>query len=195
MMKLMAPDRQRSRDAEMQRLKNQGLPEDSVAFQRAAERLDQGDTDASLKALLAGKSEYANEFSRALQSAGFKNATRGQQFGEMGANAQLSGQRRQQGLAEQNMLRQSPMNDFNMLTRGINPGMPQMPSFMGGTGFSAANQMGAAKDSYQAAMDAFNADQAQSGGMMSGLFGLGGAMLGGPQGSMGAKLGAKMLGL
>jgi hypothetical protein len=41
-----APELQRRRDAEIQRLKNQGLTEDSMAFQRNMQRLDEGETDA-----------------------------------------------------------------------------------------------------------------------------------------------------
>lgn len=116
---LLSPYRQREREGEIQRLKNQGLTEDSPAFQRAIERLDQGDTDAQLKSLLAGTTEYGNAFNRGLNKsqlnfgqgmsvaelsdsqraqmaqeqlaqAGLLNQIRGQQFGEQGAIANLA---------------------------------------------------------------------------------------------------------
>lgn len=216
MMSRTAPLRQQQREAEIQRMRNQGLTEDSEAFQRNLARLDQGDTDAQNQALLGATSAYGDIFNRGLASnaqdysqqmgvAGLTNqnrdtkfnqnaqvqqmlaALRGQQFGEQGAAAQLSGQQRQQYIAEQEAQRQSPINDYMKLVNGINPSMPQMPSFMGGTGYSAANLYGAGKDQYAAASDAYNAQQAQSGNMMSGLMGLGGAVLGGPATSLAGK--------
>ena len=217
MMSRMAPQRQQARDAEIQRLKSQGIPENSEAMQRAMTRLDQGDTDAQQQALLGAAGEYGNIFNRGLAGnaqtlqqqmaqaglresqrgqrfgerssvADFANRARGQQFGEQGQQAQLAGMLRQQSMAEQDKLRQAPMNDFLRLTQGINPTMPQMPSFMSGTGYNAADMYGAGKDQYGAQMNNYNAQQARSGGLMSGLFGLAGSALGGPAGSLGSKL-------
>jgi hypothetical protein len=224
MMGRLAPARQQGRNAEIQRLKNQGIPENSEAFQRALTRLDQGDTDAQQQALLGAAGEYGNIFNRGLSAnnqqlqqqqaiaalrgnqraqqfgenqaiADFDQRVRGQQFNEQGQQAQLAGMLRQQSLAEQDRIRQSPMNDFLRLTQGINPTMPQMPSFMAGTGYNAADMQGAGQRQYDAQMDAFNASQAQSGNFMSGLFGLGGSVLSGPAGSLGGKIGAKVGGL
>lgn len=205
MMGRLAPARQQSRDGEIQRLKNQGLTEDSGAFQRAMTRLDQGDTDAQMQALLAATTEYGNIFNRGLAenqqgfvqqlgAAGLDDSQRAQGFGEQEAASRLAGLLRQQNLSEQETQRQSPLNDYMKLIGGIDPQMPQMPSFMAGTSYGGADMMGAANSQYQAQMDAFNADQAQSGGLMSGLFGLGGALLGGPAGSFGGKLAGKLFG-
>jgi hypothetical protein len=239
MMSRLAPQRQQGRNAEIQRLKNQGIPENSEAFQRALTRLDQGDTDAQQQALLGAAGEYGNIFNRGLSAnnqqlqqqqaiaalrgnqrgqlfneqgamatlanqnrgqqfgenqavADFDQRVRGQQFNEQGQQAQLAGMLRQQSMAEQDRIRQSPMNDFLRLTQGTNPTMPQMPSFMGGTGAPAADMMGAGQQQYGAAMNAYNAQQAQNAGLMSGLFGLGGAALGGP---LGGKAGTFLGGL
>lgn len=239
MMGRMAPQRAQLRESELQRLKNQGLTENSEAFQRAMTRLDQGDTDANQQALLGATSAYGDIFNRSLAARGqgfgerqaiasardrqrgqqlgeqgavagldsanraedistnaqiqsMLAALRGQQFSEQGAMAQLSGQQRQQGIAEQETLRQSPVNDFMKLVKGINPTMPTMPGFMAGTGYSAANMAGAADKTYGAQMDAFNAKQAANAGLMKGLFALGGAALGGP---MGAQAGSALGGM
>jgi hypothetical protein len=239
MMSRLAPQRQQGRDAEIQRLKNQGIPENSEAFQRALTRLDQGDTDAQQQALLGAAGEYGNIFNRGLSAnnqqlqqqqaiaalrgsqrgqlfneqgaaaalanqnrgqqfgenqavADFNQRVRGQQFNEQGQQAQLAGMLRQQSLAEQDKIRQSPMNDFLRLTQGINPTMPQMPSFMAGTGYSAADMAGAGQQQYQAQMNAFNANQARNAGVTSGLFGLAGSALGGP---LGGKAGSFIGGL
>jgi hypothetical protein len=187
MMGRLAPLRQQSRDAEIQRLKSQGISEDSEAFQRAVKRLDEGDTDAQQQALLGATSAYGDIFNRGLS--GNDQTLRSQQM-----QAALRGTQRQQGLAERETARQSPLNDFMKLTQGINPTNPTMPSFMAGTGYNAADMSGAAQNQFQAAMDQYNASQAKKGGMMSGLMGLGGAILGGPVGSFGAQLGTKLLG-
>lgn len=63
---LMKPQRTEARNAEVQRLKNQGLTENSPAFQTAMRRLDEGDTQAQLGALLAGQTEYGNAFNRGM---------------------------------------------------------------------------------------------------------------------------------
>jgi hypothetical protein len=172
MMGRMGPARQRARESEIQRLKNQGLPENSEAFQRAMTRLDQGDTDAEMQSLLGATQAYGDIFDRSV-------AGRDQGMREQDASARLAGLLRQQGISEQQTLRQSPLDDFMKLTQGINPSMPQMPSFMGGTGYQAADMAGAADKQFQAKMDAYNAKQAQRGGLTSGLFGLAGSALGG----------------
>jgi len=184
MMGRMAPQRQQAREAEITRLKNQGIPENSEAMQRAMKRLDEGDTDANQQALLGGMGAYGDIFNRGL--AGNDQTLRSQQM-----QAALRGTQRQQGLSEREQARQSPLDDFNRLTRGINPTQPQMPSFMGGTNFNPADMYGAGKDQYSAQMDAYNAQQAQQGGLMKGLFGLGGSALGGQFGGM---LGGKLFG-
>lgn len=296
MMGRMAPQRQYAREAEIQRLKNQGITENSEAWTRALTRLDQGDTDAQQQALLGAAGEYGNIFNRELAgqqaytgnrranrgqlsneanyaaqdsrenarmanemsmgnahlansarsqdynermglsqesraargqqfgeqqalanfqnnirgqqfgeqgatanfanmvrgqqfdeqnaAANMANQTRSQQFGEQGAQANLAGALRQQGISERQMQRDAPLNDFMKLTSGINPTNPNMPSFMSGTGYNAADIYGAGKDQYGAAMNQYNAAQARKGGMMSGLMGLAGTALGGPLGGM-----------
>jgi hypothetical protein len=60
----LQPQRDLARQGEIQRLKNQGLTEDSAAFQRAMLRLDEGDTQAQNTALINGTNEYNNQFNR-----------------------------------------------------------------------------------------------------------------------------------
>ena len=222
MMSRMQPLRQQQRDREIQRLRNQGLSDNTEAFQRALTRLDQGDTDANQQALLGATSAYGDIFNRGLsannqlmaqraqqfgeqgqiaslagmqrqqlgneqntqfnQSSQIQNmlqALRGQQFGEQGSMASLSGLQRQQLLGEQDMQRQSPLNDL-MKLQGKAVSNPNMPSFVQAGMSQAPDYMGAANNSYEAAMQKYNAEQASSDGMMKGLFGLGGAALGNP---------------
>lgn len=113
---LLAPQRAQARNSEVQRLKNQGLTEDSPAFQRAIARLDTGDTDAQLKSLLAGTQEYGNVFNRSMDSANLSDRQRAQQFGEQGAMASLANQNRGQQtneqLAQANLQNQSNQQRF-----------------------------------------------------------------------------------
>jgi len=161
MMGRLRPELQRNRDSEVQRLRNQGIFENTEAFDRAMERSDQASTDANQRALLGATQAYGDIFNRT-----------------QGA--------RQQGITEQNMIRQSPLNDI-MKLQGQDVSSPAMPSFATAGQGQATDLVGAADKSYQAAMDAYNAKQARSGGIMSGLMGLGGSILGGPMGGMAGK--------
>jgi len=195
MMGRMAPQRSQAREAEIQRLKNQGLTENSEAFQRAVKRLDEGDTDAQQQALLKAMGAYGDIFNRGLGKAGAMTGQRGEQVGEQMQSSQLASMLRGRGLQERETVRQSPLNDFLKLTQGVAPESgPQMPSFASGTPYQAADMAGAADKTYQAQLDAFNAAKARKGGMMGGLGtlagGAAGAFFGGPAGAMlGAKLG------
>lgn len=53
--------------------------------------------------------------------------------------------------------------------------------------------LGAEQAGYNANLGAYNAQQAAGGNMMGGLFGIGGAILGAPAGSLGAGIGAAMM--
>jgi len=117
-----------------------------------------------------------------------------QQFAQQGAMAGLSGQQRQQQIAEINALRNSPMEDYQRFTQGTQVSAPQMPTFQSGTGYQGADVVGAQNTAYQNAMAKYNADAASRSGMMGGLAGLGGSLLTGGTGSFGAQLGTKLLG-
>jgi hypothetical protein len=66
-MKLQQPGLDRQRAAYIQRLRSQGVPENSVIMQNAMRTQGNVETDASLKGLLAGTTEYGNQFQRSLQ--------------------------------------------------------------------------------------------------------------------------------
>lgn len=147
-MNLLKPERQMQRDGEIQRLKNQGLTEDSPAFQRAMLRLDQADTDAQNKALIYGTSEYGNRFNRSLQG-------RQQSFGEYQTDYGMPMQQYQglMGIA-------APRGQFGNFTNAQNPG--------------GANVYGAGQDQYAASTANANVKNAQNNNLTQGLFGLAG---------------------
>ena len=90
-------------------------------------------------------------------------------------------------------LRSQPLNELNSIRTGsqiTNPTFNNVPQQATTAG---PDLLGAANSQYGAAMQGYNAQQAASGGLMSGLFGLGGAMLGGPAGSAGGQLMSRFL--
>jgi hypothetical protein len=126
--KLLSPQRQEARNAEIQRLKNQGLTEDSPAFQRAIQRLDQGDTQAQLQSLLAGQSEYGNAFNRGMnqnqqnysQGMGLRGQLAGEQslqFNQQQSNAALANQIRAQQTGEQSQQFGQQTTNADMMNR------------------------------------------------------------------------------
>lgn len=102
---------------------------------------------------------------------------------------------RASALQEQAYMQDRPLNLINALRSGNQVNAPQFQGFAQQATTPGANMLGASQAQYKAQMDAYNADQAEQGGMMSGLFGIGGAalggMFGGPGGAMmGAQLGS-----
>jgi hypothetical protein len=182
---LLAPQRQMARDGEIQRLKNQGLSEDSPAFQRAMLTLGQGDTDAQLKSLLAGQQEYGNAFSRAQTNATMSNALRGTMLGEQSNlnNYDLNQANKVMGLTAGGA-------GGNGLPQIGNGNVPQQGVADASGGMAALN------NTYKAQMDAYNANQAKSASNGKGVGSLLGAGVGGFFGGLpGASLGGNLGGL
>lgn len=169
MMSRLAPQRAQMREAELQRLRNQGLSDNTEAYQRALKRMDEGDTDAQMQSLLGATQAYGDIFNRTAQA-------------------------RQQGLSERDLLRQSPMLDLLRL-QGKPVANPAMPNFVQAGMANAPNLLGAAQQTYNTNLANYNAEQAQGDSMLSGLFGLGGTILGSPAGSLGGAIGGKLGGL
>jgi hypothetical protein len=94
MTSLNAPGRQQARESEIQRLKSQGITEDSPAWTRAMQRLETGDMEAQNRALLAATGEYGNIFQRGL-------AQNEQGFGQGMDIANLTDRQRAMRLQEQ----------------------------------------------------------------------------------------------
>lgn len=153
-MNLLKPERDLARQGEIQRLKNQGLSEDSPAFQRALLRLDQADTDAQNKALIYGTQEYGNQYQRALQGANLTGQQRGQLFGERQATSAM------------------PFTQLAALSGSSLGSVPQFGSFVGAGGVGPANVYGAGQDQYAADVANANATNANRNNLTQGLFGL-----------------------
>jgi hypothetical protein len=113
-----------------------------------------------------------NAFGQSMQQAGMFNQNQGTMFNQDMQTANYQNQLRQQQIAEQQMQRNQPLNEMNAILSGTQIGMPQMPGFNQAQAGQATNYLGAAQMQGQAEMDAYNAKQQQSQGMMSGLGGL-----------------------
>ena len=95
---------------------------------------------------------------------------------------------RQQGIQEQAYLQDRPLNVINALRTGNQVSNPNFVNVPQQATTQGANLLGAAQAQGQADLARYNADQASSNGLMSGLFTLGGAAFGSPW--LGSMLGA-----
>lgn len=130
---------------------------------------------------------------------GKEMTAQGQRANDLQLQAALQGinldqANRASALQEQAYMQDRPLNLINALRSGNQVTAPQFQNFAQQATTQGPNLLGAAQAQYQADMDAYNADQEAQSGMMSGLFGLGGAalgtMVGGP--GMGTMMGAQM---
>lgn len=94
--------------------------------------------------------------------------------------AAFQNQLRQQAIAEQMQRRGMSLNEMNALLSGQQVSMPQMPSFVAAQRSETPNILGATQMGYDAALGAYNAQQAQGANTLGGLFSLGGAALSNP---------------
>jgi hypothetical protein len=222
MMARLRPGLDSQRQAEIQRLKAQGITEGTPAWNEAMFNLNRSANDAEQNALLGAAGEGRQLFQQSLAArqqgvseadrmAQFANSLRGQQLGEQqlqfqDTNAQQEQARRSQEqdyarmLSQALLQRQQPLNELNSFMSGSQLQMPQFGSFSQSGAAAPPNIYGAAQDQYGAQMNQFNADQARRSNTTSGLFSLagtlGGAMLGGPMGaSIGGSLGKGLGGL
>jgi hypothetical protein len=83
-------------------------------------------------------------------------------------------------LQEQAYLQDRPLNLVNALKTGAQVQSPQFQQFANQQMTAGPDMLGAAQAQYGAQMDAYNANQAQSGGMLGGLFGIGMGLAGLP---------------
>jgi hypothetical protein len=121
-------------------------------------------------------------------------AIQGQQANDLRLQAALQGinldqANRAAALQEQAYLQDRPLNLINALRAGNQVQAPQFQQFAQQATTSGPDMMKAAQLGYGAQMDAYNADQAASSGMMGGLFGLGLGIAGLPVAGGGSLLG------
>lgn len=98
-----------------------------------------------------------------------------QRFGEQMASAGFQNQRRQQQIAEEMQRRGFSLNEINAILTGQQVGMPSMPGFSTAQRSEGVQALNAAQLTGQANLDAYNAQNQQTQGMLSGI--AGGAMM------------------
>lgn len=154
--------------AEAQRLYNMQMGTAQQGYQQ-----DLGEATFQNQAL-----GQANSLDLANMQAG--NAAMSQQFGLNQQYANLQNQLRQQAIAEQMQRRGMSLNEMNALLSGQQVSMPQMPTFNNSGLAKTPDLTGALKDTYDAQMGAYNADQAANASNMSALFSLAGSAMSNP---------------
>jgi hypothetical protein len=152
------PGMQQKQDELRTNLITRGFRPGTEAWNREWQRLGAQENDLRLAADAAGGQEMQRVFGMGLQGAQFNNTKRGQQ------------------IQEALLKRRLPLEELNALRTGAMPSLPQFQNYQGAN-VAPAPIFGAAQAQYGASADAYNAQAAQSGNMMNGLFGLGAAAL------------------
>ncbi len=151
------PRFQQDEEALRTRLINQGIGQNSEAYNREMERFNQGKNDARMQAVLGG-----------------------QQYGSQLLADSL--QRRNQGIQEYDRTRNMPLNEYNAFMSGQQIQNPQFQN-IGYQGAAPADYIGAVNNAYQGQLNNYNQRVASGNSMVSGLMGIGGSLAGGWAGS------------
>jgi hypothetical protein len=134
---------------------------------------------------------------------GKEMTAQGQRSNDLQLQAALQGinldqANRASALQEQAYVQDRPLNLVNALRSGAQVQSPQFQSYAMQNPTQGADYLGAAQANYGAQLNNYNANQASNSNMMSGLFGIGGAALGGMYGMspeaamMGAQIGSSI---
>lgn len=168
LMQRLNPQLDQQYDQLQARLANQGITMGSEAWRNANTQFDQGRNDAYNQASLAG-------IGLGMQQQGMMN------------------QQQQQAFHNEAYLRQLPLQELQALMGGTQVSMPQTPGFAQSGLGQATDYVGAANMNYNAALNQYNASQANQSGLMGGIGSLVGAGIGGVFGGMpGAGLGSQV---
>lgn len=131
-----------------------GIRPGSTAYDNSMQLLQRGKNDASQQAVLAGYQQGGREFEQDTAS-------------------------RRNAIAEYMAQRQTPLNEITALMSGSQVSNPfSVPAYAQNAQVQAAPLFGAVQQAGNWNADLYNAQAAQAGNLQSGLFGLGGAVLG-----------------
>jgi len=154
-MSRLNPQFQRDEEALRTRLINQGIGQNSEAYNREMERFNQTKNDARMQGILAG-----------------------QQYGN--AELQAALQRRQQAIQEYTTQRNAPLNEYSALTSGTQIQNPQFQSSQSGN-MQPVDYAGMVNNQYNANLGAYNSQVASNnsarGSFLGTLGSLGGAWI------------------
>lgn len=170
LMRRLAPEMDRQNEQLRSQLANQGITQGSQAYNTAMGQFGQQRNDAATQAALQGitlgMQQQGMQFGQQNQLRQLAAALQNQQFAQ-------SEQARARAMQEQAYLRNLPLNELNSLRTGNQVSMPQFPSYAQQATTGGPDLVGAANNTYNAQMGAYNAQQAGNAGMMGGLLGLG----------------------
>jgi len=193
------PELDRQKQSLETQLANQGVTQGSQAWNTAMDQFGRNRNDAVTQAGLQG-------INLGMQQSGLSAGQQNQQYSQQNALRQLAAQlqsqqynqqsnnnsqyigAQNQGFQQQAYTRALPLNELNALRTGNQISLPTFQNFQpqattGGPDYSAA-----AQNQYRTDLSNVNAQNAQSGQVMSGLFSLGSTMLGAPSTSVFGKL-------
>lgn len=170
------PRMQQESEAMRTRLYNQGLTEGDAAYDQAMQRMSQDQNDARQQAQYQATIGAGQEAQRMqgmdVQSGNFANQASGQAYQQNMNSANFQNTLRQQQIAEAMQQRGFSLNEINAIMSGQQVGMPSMPSFNAANRSEGEQSLQAANMGWGAQMDAYNAQQQQQQGTMSGLAGM-----------------------
>lgn len=195
------PQQERDTTRMQTQLANMGLQPGEAAYDTEMEKLRQSQGDAQRQAQYQATIGSGAEAQRMLgmdsatraqltgenrDQAGFGNTAAGQAFGMMSGAGQQNfsqqqaasnqqTQQRQQQIAEEMTKRGFSLNEINAIISGQQVAMPSMPGFNTAQRSEGVQSLNAAQMQGQADLDAYNAKQQATQGMMSGI----GSMAGG----------------
>lgn len=134
-----------------------GIRPGTQAYDNAMAQIERGRTDARNQAILSSGTEAQRDY-------------------------QMDADRRRSALSEMLAGRQTPLNEINALLSGSQVSNPfAVPNAAQNAQVAPAPHFAATQAQYQGDLNAYNAQQAGMGNMMSGLFGLGSSYLMGPR--------------
>lgn len=151
---------------------NQGLAAGNFANSAANQEFNQS--------LAAGNFSNAVSdamFNQQMAQAGFNNTAQQQEYNQMLNSANLSNSARTQGFQEAEFLRTEPLNILNALRTGNQASIPTFGNMGTGVGITPAPIYNATQDAYNSALQNYNIQAQQYGGLLGGLASLGGAAI------------------
>ena len=136
------------------------------------------ETQLANQGIARGTEAYSNamdDFARKQND--FRLAAQQQATGQQQAQYNMAQNARQQAIQEQNFARNEPLNMLNAVRSGAQVTNPTFTNTPQQATVAGPDMLGAAQAGYNAQMQGYNAQQAQAGNMMNGLFSLGAAAI------------------
>lgn len=194
LMSRINPQLENDRSALEQRLANQGIMPGSKAYDTAMSQNSQASNDARMQAVLAGGQEQTRLAQLANQQATFgnnakqqmwnnqyqttqgNNALAGQSFADQQSIFNAQNTQRNQYLQEQYQSRNQPINEISALLSGAQVTNPNFVN-SANSQIATTDVAGLINQDYQNRLGAWQQQQAQTGSILGGLFGLGSSMI------------------